>query len=167
MSAVITQLVEAEHKRGQRERRFSNAAEREAMVTAYQRSGLMQREGIKYSTFVSWMIGVGTGMEPRPSHRTGRADLPPMPTPGIIPHPALQSTSVLVEEGSLHRDQGQTEDCPRHRVAFCHRPVTRLLPKAVCRVSEADWALRMRALRQYTEWFILPGVKFSENHICY
>jgi len=34
MDAVTTELVEAEHERDQRGRRFTNAAEREAMVTA-------------------------------------------------------------------------------------------------------------------------------------
>ena len=49
-------------KRDERGRRITPAAEREALVRAYEESGLTQkafakREGVKYPTFVSWVQG--------------------------------------------------------------------------------------------------------------
>jgi len=58
MRITTTELVEA--KRDERGRRITPAAEREAVVRAYEESGLTQkafarREGIKYPTLVSWL----------------------------------------------------------------------------------------------------------------
>ena len=58
MATIATELLEA--KRDERGRRITPAAEREALVRAYPESGLTQKafakkEGVKYSTFVSWV----------------------------------------------------------------------------------------------------------------
>lgn len=58
MRVIATELVEA--KRDEKGRRITPAPEREAVVRAYEESGLTQRafarrEGIKYSTLVSWV----------------------------------------------------------------------------------------------------------------
>ena len=58
MRIIATELVES--KRDERGRRITPASEREAVVRAYEASGLTQkafarREGIKYPTLVSWV----------------------------------------------------------------------------------------------------------------
>ena len=57
MRVITTELLES--KRDERGRRITPASEREAVVRAYEASGLTQkafarREGIKYPTLVSW-----------------------------------------------------------------------------------------------------------------
>lgn len=58
MGRIATKLVEV--KRDERGRRITPVREREALVRAYEQSGLTQkafakREGVKYPTFVSWV----------------------------------------------------------------------------------------------------------------
>lgn len=58
MATIATELIES--KRDERGRRITPRAEREAMVRAYEASGLTQkafaeRERINYPTFVSWV----------------------------------------------------------------------------------------------------------------
>jgi transposase-like protein len=58
MGTIATELIEG--KRDERGRQIRPANEREAAVRAYRESGLTQkafaaREGVKYSTFVSWV----------------------------------------------------------------------------------------------------------------
>lgn len=58
MRVITTEVVES--KRDERGRRITPPAEREAVVRAYEASGLTQkafarREGIKYPTLVSWV----------------------------------------------------------------------------------------------------------------
>lgn len=58
MAIIATEWVET--KRDERRRRITRAAEREALVQAYEESGLTQKafakqEGVKYTTFVSWV----------------------------------------------------------------------------------------------------------------
>ena len=58
MGTIATELIET--KRDERGRRITPAAEREALVRAYEESGLTQkafaeREGVKYPTLVSWI----------------------------------------------------------------------------------------------------------------
>ena len=58
MRVITTEVVES--KRDERGRRITPLAEREAVVRAYEASGLTQkafarREGIKYPTLVSWV----------------------------------------------------------------------------------------------------------------
>ena len=58
MAIIATELIEA--KRDERGRKITPRAEREALVRAYESSGLTQkafaeRERINYTTFVSWV----------------------------------------------------------------------------------------------------------------
>lgn len=58
MATIETELIET--KRDERGRQIRTTTEREALVKAYQSSGLTQRafadrEGIKYTTFVAWV----------------------------------------------------------------------------------------------------------------
>jgi len=58
MATITTELITA--KRDQRGRQIRPRNEREALVRAYRESGLTQkvfaaREGVRYSTFVSWV----------------------------------------------------------------------------------------------------------------
>lgn len=66
MATIATELIES--KRDERGRRITPAVEREALVRAYRESGLTQkafaeREGVKYSTFVSWVQDAKRSME--------------------------------------------------------------------------------------------------------
>lgn len=67
MATIATELIEA--KRDERGRRITPRAEREALVRAYQSSGLTQkafaaRERINYTTFVSWVQDCGRRVAP-------------------------------------------------------------------------------------------------------
>jgi transposase-like protein len=58
MATITTELIES--KQDERGRRMTSAVEREAVIRAYEESALTQkafakREGIKYTTFVSWV----------------------------------------------------------------------------------------------------------------
>ena len=62
MDTITTELVESKHKRDPRGRKYTSASEREQMLASFAQSGLTQRafaqrEGIKFSTFVSWVQG--------------------------------------------------------------------------------------------------------------
>ena len=58
MATIVTELIDS--KRDERGRRISGRKEREELVRAYWESGMTQkafaeREGVKYTTFVSWV----------------------------------------------------------------------------------------------------------------
>ena len=60
MEALTTEVVETGEKRDGRGRRLAVGRHREAMIAAYQRSGLTQRafaerEGIGFFRFVAWL----------------------------------------------------------------------------------------------------------------
>ncbi len=60
MEAVATEVVDTGEKRDARGRRIALRRHREAMIAAYERSGLTQRafadrEGIGFYRFVSWL----------------------------------------------------------------------------------------------------------------
>lgn len=62
METSPTEVITQEHTRGDRSRRRCTAERRAELIAAYQASGLTQvvftqREGIKYSTFTSWLRG--------------------------------------------------------------------------------------------------------------
>jgi transposase-like protein len=62
MASTTTELIDNGTKVDGRGRRIVTPQEREALIAAYRRSGLTQqafaqREGIKYSTFTSWIEG--------------------------------------------------------------------------------------------------------------
>ncbi len=67
MVTIDTELIE--RKRDERGRKITPRGEREALVRAYEQSGLTQkafaqREGIKFPTFVSWLQDVRRREEP-------------------------------------------------------------------------------------------------------
>ena len=67
MGTIETELIEK--KRDERGRRITPRSEREALVRAYEQSGLTQkafaqREGIKFPTFVSWLQELRRREEP-------------------------------------------------------------------------------------------------------
>lgn len=60
MKALNTEVVDTGQKRDTRGRRIARPEEREALIAAYERSGLTQRvfaerEGIKFCTFTAWL----------------------------------------------------------------------------------------------------------------
>ena len=60
METIATELVETGAKRDGRGRRLARRLEREAVIAAYERSDLTQREfaqreGIKFFTFTGWL----------------------------------------------------------------------------------------------------------------
>lgn len=60
METITTELVETGAKRDARGRRLAARREREAVMAAYEKSGLTQREfaqreGIKFFTFTGWL----------------------------------------------------------------------------------------------------------------
>lgn len=62
MASTTTELSNSGRKVDGRGRRIVTLQEREALIAAYRRSGLTQhafaqREGVKYSTFTSWLQG--------------------------------------------------------------------------------------------------------------
>jgi transposase-like protein len=61
MTIVSTEIVDRGEKNDARGRKLLDGKERAAMIAAYEQSGLTQRafaqrEGIKYSTFVAWLL---------------------------------------------------------------------------------------------------------------
>ena len=75
MATIATELIEV--KRDECGRKMTGRAEREALVEAYQASGMTQkafaeREGIKYPTFVSW---VQESRRLRPGSKVGFTEL--------------------------------------------------------------------------------------------
>ena len=89
MGTIATELLEA--KRDEHGRRITPAAERENVVRAYTESGLTQKafakkEGLKYSTFVSWVQGhrrqssrAKVGFAVRGRVKTSHSGSPPKP----------------------------------------------------------------------------------------
>jgi hypothetical protein len=86
MEIVATELVDTGAKRDGRGRRLAVRREREAVIAAYERSGLTQREfaereGIKFFTFVGWLkryrakAGRAAFAQVRMARRSGAAAL--------------------------------------------------------------------------------------------
>jgi transposase-like protein len=81
MMTITTELVETGAKRDGRGRRIATTEEREALVAQYRESGLTQkafaeREGIKFSTFTSWVQGRRHAGKPGRKVRFTQACLP-------------------------------------------------------------------------------------------
>ena len=60
MKALTAEVVDTGAKRDTRGRRIARAEEREALIAAYEQSGLTQRafaerEGVKFCTFTAWL----------------------------------------------------------------------------------------------------------------
>jgi transposase-like protein len=89
MKALTTEVVETGEKRDERGRRILPAEGRDALVAAYEGSGLTQRafaarEGVKFTTFVSWLARRRRrGGVPRKPAFT-EVSLPALSRPGLI-----------------------------------------------------------------------------------
>ncbi len=104
MATIATELIES--KRDERGRRITARAEREALVQAYRASKMTQkafaeREGVKYTTFVSWVQDCQRRVVPS---KVGFAELrvPRMPA----------SLEVQLSDGTLIRG-GDAEEVAR------------------------------------------------------
>jgi transposase-like protein len=99
MMSITTELIDTDAKRDGRGRRIATPEEREALVTRYRSSGLTQRafaerEGIKFSTFTSWIQGRRHAGKPRRKVRF--AQLPMMATSGL----AVQLPDGMIIRGT-------------------------------------------------------------------
>jgi transposase-like protein len=99
MTTITTELVETGAKRDGRGRRIAAAEEREALVAQYRESGLTQkafaqREGIKFSTFTSWVQG--RRYAGKPGRKVRFAQLPMMATAGL----AVQLPDGVIVRGT-------------------------------------------------------------------
>lgn len=111
MATIATELIEA--KRDERGRRITPEAEREALVRAYEESGLTQkafakREGVKYSTFVSW---VQERRRRRPEPKIGFAEL-------TLPRAAVP-LEVQLPDGTIIRSSNVEEVARLLRLVRC------------------------------------------------
>jgi transposase-like protein len=101
MAIIATELIET--KRDERGRRITPAAERETLVRAYEESGLTQKafarqEGVKYTTFVSWVQGC---RRRRPGPKVGFAEL-------TLPR-AVAPLEVQLADGTIIRGSNLEE----------------------------------------------------------
>ena len=97
MMSHTTELIDTGAKRDGRGRRIAAAEEREAMVCQYRSSGLTQRafaqrEGIKFSTFTSWVQG--RRYAGKPGRKVRFAELPA---------PAMAGLAVQLPDGTVIR----------------------------------------------------------------
>ena len=103
MTSITTELIETGAKRDGRGRRIATAEEREGLIAQYRGSGLTQRafaerEGIKFSTFTSWIQG--RRQAGRPGRKVRFAELPA---------PALSGLAVQLPDGTVIRGASAQE----------------------------------------------------------
>ena len=108
MVTIDTELIEK--KRDERGRKITPRSEREALVKAYEQSGLTQkafaqREGIKFPTFVSWLQELRRG-EARP-----KVSFAELTAPGVTIAPAA-ALEVQLPDGMIVRG-GNAEELAR------------------------------------------------------
>ena len=106
MASITTELVETGAKRDGRGRRIATPAERVALIAQYRDSGLTQRafaerEGIKFSTFTSWVQG--RRFAGRPGRKVHFAEVPMMTPPG------LNGLTVQLPDGVVVRGANVSE----------------------------------------------------------
>jgi transposase-like protein len=99
METIATALIEK--KRAERGRKITPRGEREALVRAYEHSGLTQkafaqREGIAFSTFVSWVQTAGR------SEQTPKVRFTELTAPLKMP-PAPVALEVHLSDGTILR----------------------------------------------------------------
>ena len=104
MASITTELVETGAKRDGRGRRIATPAERVALIAQYRDSGLTQRafaerEGIKFSTFTSWVQG--RRYAGKPGRRVRFAEVPVMPQSPVMIGLAVQLPDGVVVRGSI------------------------------------------------------------------
>jgi len=103
MASITTELVETGAKRDERGRKITTPAERVALIAQYRDSGLTQKafarqEGIKFSTFTSWVQG--RRFAGRPGRKVRFAELPVMTAPSVLVGLAVQLPDGMVVRGS-------------------------------------------------------------------
>lgn len=109
MMSITTELIDTGAKRDGRGRRIATAEEKEAMVAQYRESGLTQkafaqREGLKFSTFASWLQGRRCG--DRPGRKVRFTELAA---------PSLAGLAVQLPDGTVIRgtNAGEVADLVR------------------------------------------------------
>jgi len=108
MVTIDTELIEK--KRDESGRRIMPRSDREALVRAYEQSGLTQkafakREGIKFPTFVSWLQELRRG-ETKP-----KVSFTELTTPAVTTAPAA-ALEVQLPDGMIMRG-GSAEELAR------------------------------------------------------
>jgi transposase-like protein len=103
MVTIDTELIEK--KRDERGRKITPRGEREALVRAYQQSGLTQkafaqREGIKLATFVSWVQAVRRRGEAQPKVRFAELT---SPSPSAAMTAPAATLEVQLPDGTIIR----------------------------------------------------------------
>ena len=103
MTSITTELVETGAKRDERGRKITTPAERVALIAQYRDSGLTQkafarREGIKFSTFASWVQG--RRLAGRPGRKARFAEVAMMTQPPVMAGLAVQLPDGVVVSGS-------------------------------------------------------------------
>ena len=101
--SITTELIDTGAKRDGRGRRIATPAEKEALVAQYRSSGLTQRafaerEGIRFSTFTSWIQG--RRMAGRGGRKVRFAEVPMMAPPSVLVGLAVQLPDGMVVRGS-------------------------------------------------------------------
>jgi len=113
MMTITTELVDTGAKRDGRGRRIATTEEREAMVAQYLESGLTQkafaeREGIKFSTFTSWVQG--RSKAGKPGRKVRFAELAA---------PAMAGLAVQLPDGTVIRGTSAVEVAELVRALRC------------------------------------------------
>jgi DNA-binding transcriptional regulator YiaG len=112
MASTTTELIDNGTKVDGRGRRITRAQERQALIAAYRSSGMTQRvfaqrEGVKYSTFTSWLQG-----RRRATATATKASFTEVAIAPALSSPAL---SVQLPDGTLI-----TGRCAREMVELVH-----------------------------------------------
>jgi transposase-like protein len=110
MMSITTELIDTGAKRDGRGRRIATAEEKEAMVAQYRESGLTQkafaqREGLKFSTFTSWVQG-----RRKAGRKVRFAELPT---------PAMAGLAVQLPDGTVIRGTSAGEVAELVRALRC------------------------------------------------
>jgi transposase-like protein len=108
MVTIDTELIEK--KRDERGRKITPRSEREALVRAYEQSGLTQkafakREGVKFPTFVSWL------QEFRRREEPAKVSFAELTAPGVKIAP-VAALEVQLPDGTIVRG-GSAEELAR------------------------------------------------------
>ena len=106
MTSITTELVETGAKRDERGRKITTSAERVALIAQYRDSGLTQkafarREGIKFSTFASWVQG--RRFAGRPGRKARFAEV------AMMAPPAMGGLAVELPDGVVVRGSVASE----------------------------------------------------------
>jgi len=133
MASITTELVETGAKRDERGRKITTPAERVALIAQYRDSGLTQkafarREGIKYSTFTTWVQG--RRCAGKPGRKVHFAEVPmasQLPVMGGLEmieklrlNPEYSHIPIVVI--STESSQSRISEIISHGIHFIHKP---------------------------------------------